>query len=80
MTPSAPMEAACLATSRVTSTLVGHRADDDRNAPRHFLHGEFREGFAFFKGQRGKFAGRAEGEQAVHADSMSQLMCLAQAA
>ena len=45
----------------------GHRADDDRNAPGHFLHGEFGEGLAFFKGQRGKFAGRAEGEQAVHA-------------
>ena len=80
MTPSAPMEAGVFGDFEGDVHVGGHRADDDRNAPRHFLHGEFREGFAFFKGQRGKFAGRAEGEQAVHAGSMSQLMCLAQAA
>ncbi|MFQ8889627.1 MAG: hypothetical protein ACLR7Z_16050 [Bilophila wadsworthia] len=68
-----------MATSRVTSTLVDTAPMMTGTRPRHFLHGEFREGFAFFKGQRGN-SPVAPREQAVHADSMSQLMRLAQAA
>ena len=80
MTPSAPMEAACLATSRVTSTLVDTAPMMTGTRPATSFMANSAKALRSSRVSAENSPVAPRGSRPCTPDSMSQLMCLAQAA